>query len=409
MKIITGKNILSLIIIYVFLLQAGCSGTAAKPAAASTSAPAAPAAVTTAGVPAVQSAKSSGGIVAEGSVVPVENVTLGFTSPGIVEEIFHKEGDTIKQGDMIVRLKGKERLGASVAQAEQAVLAAQRALDDLNTNAAQAKANYELALANANNALDQATKHRDWKNYRRGDQDEIDTAQAKYIVAQDAVKTAQDNYASVAMLGDEDINRAYLLTVLSAARNARDKAKEELNYLLDKPDKFELDIADGQIAVAQANVDAAQRNLDKVKNGPNPDDLAQVQANLKSAQSGLDAAKTSLTDLSMIAPFDGSVVSNDLDVGQQVSPGVNTVSVANTSQWEVNTTDLSELNIVGIKIGQAVKVTFDAIPGLDLSGKVLRIQSLGVNKQGDITYKVVVQLDQQDERLKWNMTALVTF
>ena len=71
--------------------------------------------------------------------------------------------------------------------------------------------------------------------------------------------------------------------------------------------------------------------------------------------------------------------------------------------------DVSELNIVGIKIGQAVKVTFDAIPGLDLSGKVLRIQSLGVNKQGDITYKVVVQLDQQDERLKWNMTALVTF
>jgi HlyD family secretion protein len=62
-----------------------------------------------------------------------------------------------------------------------------------------------------------------------------------------------------------------------------------------------------------------------------------------------------------------------------------------------------------VKVGQAVKVTFDAIPGLTLDGKVLRIQSLGVNKQGDITYKVVIQLNQQDERLKWNMTALVTF
>ena len=175
------------------------------------------------------------------------------------------------------------------------------------------------------------------------------------------------------------------------------------------PDKIELDIADAQIAVAQAAVDAAKRDLDKVKDGPNPDDLAQVQANIKSAQAQLDAAKTALTDLSMVAPFDGAIVSNDLEVGQQVSPGVNTVSLANTAQWQVNTTDLSELNIVGVKEGQAVKITFDAIPGLELGGKVLRIQSLGVNKQGDITYKVVVKLDQQDERLKWNMTALVTF
>ena len=397
MKTLTGKLILSLSLISVVLLQAGCSA-AAKPAA-----------VPTAAATAVQGAKSSGGVVAEGSVVPVENVTLGFTSPGIVEEIFKREGDTVKQGDMVVRLKGKERLAASIAQAEQALLAAQRSLSDLNSNAAVAKGNAELKLANANDALDKATKHRDWKNYRRGDQDEIDNARAKYIVAQDAVKKAEENYAGVATLGDEDINRAYLLTVMAAARAARDKAKEELNYLLDKPDKIELDIADAQIAVAQAAVDAAKRDLDKVKDGPNPDDLAQVQANIKSAQAQLDAAKTALTDLSMVAPFDGAIVSNDLEVGQQVSPGVNTVSLANTAQWQVNTTDLSELNIVGVKEGQAVKITFDAIPGLELGGKVLRIQSLGVNKQGDITYKVVVKLDQQDERLKWNMTALVTF
>jgi HlyD family secretion protein len=156
-------------------------------------------------------------------------------------------------------------------------------------------------------------------------------------------------------------------------------------------------------------VDAAKRDLDKVKGGPDPDDVAQAQAGLKSAQAQLESARASLSDLSLIAPFDGIVASNDLDVGEQVSPGAGTVSVANTSEWQVNTTDLSELNIVSVKEGQAVTVTFDAVPGLELGGKVLRIQSLGVNKQGDITYKVVVKLDQQDERLKWNMTALVTF
>jgi HlyD family secretion protein len=75
----------------------------------------------------------------------------------------------------------------------------------------------------------------------------------------------------------------------------------------------------------------------------------------------------------------------------------------------VETTDLTELNINNIQEGDAVKITFDAIPGLELSGTVLRIQSLGQNKQGDITYKVTVKLDKQDDRLRWNMTALVAF
>jgi HlyD family secretion protein len=70
---------------------------------------------------------------------------------------------------------------------------------------------------------------------------------------------------------------------------------------------------------------------------------------------------------------------------------------------------LTELSVVGIQEGTPVKVTFDAIPGLDLSGKVLRIKSLGEDKQGDVTYTVYIKLDDQDERLRWNMTSSVVF
>ena len=85
MKTKISKNILSIILINVFLLQAGCS------AAANTGVPKAPAGN---GAPTyIQPFKVTSGIVAEGSVVPVQNVTLGFTSPGVVEEIFYKEGD----------------------------------------------------------------------------------------------------------------------------------------------------------------------------------------------------------------------------------------------------------------------------------------------------------------------------
>ncbi len=59
--------------------------------------------------------------------------------------------------------------------------------------------------------------------------------------------------------------------------------------------------------------------------------------------------------------------------------------------------------------GDPVVITLDAIPDVQFTGKVESVEELGVNKQGDITYTAVIALDQQDERLKWNMTASVNF
>ncbi|MGB4977506.1 MAG: multidrug transporter, partial [Anaerolineae bacterium] len=64
--------------------------------------------------------------------------------------------------------------------------------------------------------------------------------------------------------------------------------------------------------------------------------------------------------------------------------------------------------VVKVSAGDTVKLTFDAIPDLEMTGKVLAIGSLGVSKQGDITYKVVVAPEKSDSRLRWNMTASVT-
>ena len=53
-------------------------------------------------------------------------------------------------------------------------------------------------------------------------------------------------------------------------------------------------------------------------------------------------------------------------------------------------------------------MTFDAIPGLELSGHVSQIKPYGDTRQGDIVYTVTITPDQQDERLRWNMTAKVS-
>jgi HlyD family secretion protein len=82
--------------------------------------------------------------------------------------------------------------------------------------------------------------------------------------------------------------------------------------------------------------------------------------------------------------------------------------LADLSEWQIETDDLTELSIVDVEVGAPAIVTFDAIPDLELPGTVVRIGSIGENKMGDITYTVIVEPDEHDDRLRWGMTAMVT-
>jgi HlyD family secretion protein len=353
--------------------------------------------------------KASGGPVAEGSVIPVQNVTLTFSAGGVVEGIFAKEGEAVKKGDVIAQLKGRERLQASISAAELELISAQQSLDKLYEEADKVKAEVELRVAKAKDVLDNAKDKLEWKKFQRGTDWQINVAQAEVILAQDIVKRVEEDYAGVTNLSEDDLNRAAILTQLSAARKQYDKATGNLNYLQQLPDEIKLGVAQAEFDVATKELELANIQLAKVKNGPDPDTVALAEARVNNAKTQLNAGKVAISDLELTAPFDGVIVTNDLIVGELAAPGQTSIVLANLSEYKVETTDLTELNVVSVKEGSKVTVTFDAVPGLDVSGKVERVQALGKNVQGDITYKVTVKLDQQDERLRWNMTALVAF
>ena len=90
-----------------------------------------------------------------------------------------------------------------------------------------------------------------------------------------------------------------------------------------------------------------------------------------------------------------------------MGPGSPIIRLADLSAWQIETDDLTELNVVRVAEGAPASITFDAIPGLKVAGKVSRIKPLGENKQGDMTYVVIIAPDQVDPRLRWNMTAAV--
>ncbi len=353
--------------------------------------------------------RAEGGVIAEAEVVPLQDATLSFATAGVVEEVLAPEGSQVEKGQPIARLQGSEQVKASIAAAEMELLNARQAKDKLYDNLDVTRAQAALRVAKAEKALDDAKEEATRKRYRRADQDKLDQARAEYILAQDAVEDAEDSFAYFANYDEEDINRAAALSQLAKVRDMRDDAKKRLNWLLENPDPLEIGVADNSLKVAEAELSTAKRDFDELKNGPDPDDLALADARIKNAQAQLDAAKATLDDMVLEAPFGGTVVTNDLKVGERVAPNTPVATLADMATWQVETTDLTELDVVRVKVGGPVKITLDAIPGLELSGKVERIQALGQNKQGDITYKVVITLDQQDERLRWNMTASANF
>jgi multidrug efflux pump subunit AcrA (membrane-fusion protein) len=72
----------------------------------------------------------------------------------------------------------------------------------------------------------------------------------------------------------------------------------------------------------------------------------------------------------------------------------------------VETTDLNEIDVARLTIGDPAAVTFDAIPNVTVNGKVARIASKASEGSG-VNYTVVVSLDNIPEKLLWGMTAFV--
>jgi multidrug resistance efflux pump len=136
--------------------------------------------------------------------------------------------------------------------------------------------------------------------------------------------------------------------------------------------------------------------------GPNADQLALAKANL-------DAAKDTLSNYVITAPFDGVVADVNVKAGEQVGAETRAISIADFSQWTIETTDITELEVVKLSAGQLVTLVPDALPDLILNGTITEISQAYTQQGGDILYTVRIAVKDADPRLKWGMTVEATF
>ncbi len=344
---------------------------------------------------------------AEAKVIPIRYSTLSFAATGKVAAVLAPEGSQVKAGDPIARLDGTETASAAITAADLEVASAQKALDDLIEKSRIASADAEMAVALASQELKDAKEDRDDLNYQRVNQFMLENIQAQLTMAEKAVEDAEETYSFVQDKPEDDADRARALAYLSQARLARDQVKRNLEYAEGPPTAQDIAEADARVSKAEAALEDAQRTFERRKTGPDPRDLDLAEAALSNAKAQSEAARSALADLELSAPFDGTIIVNNLEVGEIASPGQ--VMIGDTRAWQVETTDLKEVDIVGIEPGMRVKVTFDAIPDLAIEGTVNRVKGYGITVRGDNTYTVTIDLQQSDPRLLWNMTARVVF
>lgn len=344
---------------------------------------------------------------ATGVVVPERWAALSMRGQGIVAELLVEEGDRVVAGQALVRLDGRAKAEAAVKMAEQELLNAQQGLERLHENAPLAGAQAELALANARDALDDAIRIRTYQQKgNRATQETLDGAEATLTLAEAAVERAEAAYNGTTTLPEDHPTRAAARASLEEARRQRDKARASLNWYRGGPSALDQAILDGKVNVAQAQVDQAERDAEKLIPGPDPDQLAQAQARLKLAQAQLTAAQQALADLVLQAPFDGVVCNLRARVGEWVAPGMPVLQLGDLQALRVETTDLNEIDAARLQAGDTARVTFDALPAAGVSGKVERIGYKSAEGSG-VNYTVVLTLAQIPDGLRWGMTAFV--
>ena len=357
---------------------------------------------------------------AQGRLVPKSWVNLSFLSNGLVDQVLVKEGDAVEAGASLATLAGREKATAQAAVAEFELLNAQQALDDLNRNSKVALAQAELRLAELRRA-EQRARDKAAGLSKSVDQLRIDTARANMLLAKqglDNLTKGQDRLER--LLNDKDnivwrfiptrpfkLKLMYLQLQVTLAEKKYTDAVNGYNDLSKPADTVDLQQAQADLALASSQVQQAIQERDKLSNGPNPDDLAAAQARLHAAQAALEAAQAAYTDLQLTAPFAGQVVSIPAKENQWVRVGQPALVLADETGWIVEIDDLKEKLVPAVQVGQAVRVTFDALPGQEFDGRVESVGLLNGEKNGDVVYEVKVALGQNDPRLRWGMTARV--
>ena len=343
-------------------------------------------------------------VVAEGHLVPVRDLRLNFSAQGRVDRILVQEGESVSEGQTLIELGDQESAQASLKAAELELTTAQQDLEDFqrtsDLSTAQAWQDYLDAQQQ------RAEAERTWEDLDLDAlEEDIDDARIEVEEREEDLEDAQEELEKYQDVDEDNPDR-------EAAEDDVEEAREDLNEaqrLLEEAER-EIDRPRAALDAALAAEEEALREYElREEEGLDPDQLTILEARVTAAEARLQAAEKGLANHTLEAPFAGTVTDVYLETGELVGPQSPAVQLADLSDMVIETSDLTELEVVRIEEGQTVDILPDALPGTTLKGTVTRIGESFRTQAGDILYKVMVEMEESDPALRWGMTVELRF
>lgn len=290
---------------------------------------------------------------ATGSVHAAQSAALVWQTSGTVDVVAVKAGQKVAKDALLASLL-MDSVPQNVIQAQASLVTAEKALEDAKSGTGSAQA--AITLQAAKDAYKKAYDYRVSLNGKQW------------------IKEVRIRYSGGMAIPEVTWHRGYV--------DAETIAK-----------------ADNTLALRTAQLEDAQRNYDRLKDGPNSQDIAAAQANV-------DAIKATLGLADITAPFAGTVTQANPLPGDQAALGAPAFRVDDLSSLLVDV-QVSEVDINRVKLGQPVQLTLDAVPDKTYNGTVDEVAQSGTTVAGAVNFTVTVRLTDADALVKPGMTAAV--
>ena len=334
-------------------------------------------------------------VTATGTLQAVTTVQVGSQASGTISALYADFNSAVKKGQVVAQLDP----AVSKAQVDQARAALQ-----------QAQASLQMARAGVTNSRaavsDSQARALAARSTAQNSQAGVSSAQANLAV----LKAQQDDALSLlkqqesllksGVIAQRDYDTAR--TAYQAAEARYSQAVAQVNMAV----YSEQSASGAGIAQSEAQIQQSQAQVQQSQA-----QVQQAQAQVQQAQAALSLAEVNLTHLTITSPIDGIVVSRNVDVGQTVAASLSAptlFTIANDLKQMQVIANIDQADIGLVEQAKSVKFSVDAFPGKDFDGKIEEMRLNPTNVQNVVTYNVVIDVSNPEQKLKPGMTANLT-
>lgn len=247
----------------------------------------------------------------------------------------------------------------------------------------------------------------------------VNTTQIGALVSGEILKIYVD-YNSEVKKGDlmAVIDQTQILAALEEAKASLSSAKESYASAKKAYDLAKLNYERYQTLYAKNYVSKVNLEEYELAYVNSKSSLNNAKASVVRAQSNLDTAEKNLSNTQIVSPIDGVVLTKKVSEGQTITAGFSTpelfVVAQDLTKMQIEA-KVSEADIVKIAAGQKAQFTLDGYVGEKFNGTVRQVRTNYVDSSGSssnssngTSYTVIVDVDNEDLRLKPGMTATLT-